>query len=218
MPLRQAKNWVIQPPAPQALFDQIPEHPLLVQVLYNRGVATPEAVRAFLTHDDAVQDNPYRLKDMTEAVARLVRAIERGETICVYGDFDADGVTALSHACCQSRADIASFLISSGANPSLVDQDGVGPLLFACERGLVDVARQLIEKGANVSQADKTGDTPLHVACVTRLISTAVLLVQHGAPADAVNAKGQSPINLCKGAGAPLAEVLAAMNARARER
>ncbi len=94
MPLRQAKNWVIQPPAPQALLDQIPEHPLLVQVLYNRGVATPDAVRAFLTHDDAVQDNPYRLKDMTEAVARLVRAIERGETICVYGDFDADGVTA----------------------------------------------------------------------------------------------------------------------------
>jgi single-stranded-DNA-specific exonuclease len=63
-------------------------------VLYNRGLQSSEDVKAFLTLDDAVRENPYKLIDMTPAVTRLIRAIETGETICVYGDFDADGVTA----------------------------------------------------------------------------------------------------------------------------
>lgn len=130
MPLHQTKNWVIQPPAPQSFLDNTPEHRLLVQVLYNRGVTTPEAVRAFLAHDDAVQENPYKLKDMAEAVTRLVRAIERGETICVYGDFDADGVT--------STALLVTALQAAGGRvgpyiPDRVDE-GYGLNLEAIER------------------------------------------------------------------------------------
>lgn len=94
MVLVQSKNWVIYPPAPTSLLEQVPEHQLLTQVLYNRGLETADDMRAFLQLDDAIRENPYKLKDMTVAVARIVRAIETGETICVYGDFDADGVTA----------------------------------------------------------------------------------------------------------------------------
>ena len=94
MLLQQAKNWVIYPPAPQSLIESVPEHRLLVQVLYNRGLNTAADINAFLRGIDAVQENPYKLRDMTPAVARIVEAIDRGETICVYGDFDADGVTA----------------------------------------------------------------------------------------------------------------------------
>jgi len=130
MPLHQTKNWVIQPPAPPSLLDNTPEHRLLVQVLYNRGVKTPEAVRAFLTHADAVQENPYKLKDMAEAVTRIVQAIERGETICVYGDFDADGVT--------STALLVTALQAAGGRvgpyiPDRVDE-GYGLNLEAIER------------------------------------------------------------------------------------
>ncbi|MBX3012447.1 MAG: single-stranded-DNA-specific exonuclease RecJ [Caldilineaceae bacterium] len=91
---QQAKNWVIQPSAPAALVASVPEHPLLVQVLYNRGLTSAAEIQAFLRGVDAVQENPYKLRDMTPAVARIIEAIDRSETICVYGDFDADGVTA----------------------------------------------------------------------------------------------------------------------------
>ena len=88
------KHWRLCEPAPAALLASTPEHPLLVQVLYNRGLRTRDEVAAFLQDSDAVRENPYRLRDMVPAVARIVRAIERGETMCVYGDFDADGVSA----------------------------------------------------------------------------------------------------------------------------
>lgn len=90
----QAKNWKLFEPAPPTFLDAVPEHPILAQVLYNRGLRTPDEVRAFLTDADAVVENPFRLPDMAPAVHRIVRAIEAGEIICVYGDFDADGVSA----------------------------------------------------------------------------------------------------------------------------
>ena len=90
----QGKHWKMYPPAPKEFLRAIPEHPLLLQVLYNRGLRTPERVSEFLVSEDAVVENPYALGDMRPAVARILQAIERRETICVYGDFDADGVCA----------------------------------------------------------------------------------------------------------------------------
>lgn len=92
--IEPSQRWVLYPPAPEALLGAVPEHPLLLQVLYNRGLRTPEEMRNFLDDAEAVRDDPYRLCDMDAAVARIVQAIERKEIICVYGDFDADGVTS----------------------------------------------------------------------------------------------------------------------------
>jgi single-stranded-DNA-specific exonuclease len=130
MPLRQHKRWEIYDPAPPAFLDAVPEHPLLVQVLYNRGLRTGDEVLAFLNRTDAVRENPYRLRDMSEAVIRLVRAIEKGETICVYGDFDADGVS--------STALLVTALQAAGGRvgpyiPDRVDE-GYGLNLEAVER------------------------------------------------------------------------------------
>ena len=92
--MRLQPKWVVAPAAPAAFLQSVPEHPLLAQVLYNRGLTTAAEVRAFLEGEDAVAVNPYRLKDMAPAVQRIVRAIRSGETICVYGDFDVDGVSS----------------------------------------------------------------------------------------------------------------------------
>jgi len=67
--------------------------PLLAQVLCNRGITEQAAASDFLTGRMAV-DDPFLLKGMDRAVPRLQRAICRREKIAVYGDFDADGVTA----------------------------------------------------------------------------------------------------------------------------
>lgn len=92
--LAPAKQWNLHPPAPDAFLQSSPEHPVLLQLLYNRGLRDASAVQAFLHDPDAVQENPFRLTDMPAAVARIVQAIEKQEVICVYGDFDADGVTS----------------------------------------------------------------------------------------------------------------------------
>ncbi len=90
----QGKRWQVAPPAPPSHLARFPDlPPLIIQVLYNRGISTPQDVRDFLAGRFA-PDNPFRLKGMGEAVTRLRRAIRAGEPIAVYGDFDADGVTA----------------------------------------------------------------------------------------------------------------------------
>ena len=75
----------------QALLPDLP--PLLAQVLCNRGTTDPAAASDFLAGRVTV-DDPFLLKGMNRAVPRLHQAIYHGQKIAVYGDFDADGVTA----------------------------------------------------------------------------------------------------------------------------
>lgn len=87
-------KWQLYPPSPEAHLAKFPDlSPLLVQCLYNRGLTTPDEVHLFLT-GEYEEGDPFRLKGMTEAVTRIRRAIRGHELIAVYGDFDADGITA----------------------------------------------------------------------------------------------------------------------------
>lgn len=73
----------------------VPGVPELVgRVLAARGIVGEEEARAFLRCDPGLFQDPFQMKDMDRAVARLRLALERGETIAVYGDYDVDGVTA----------------------------------------------------------------------------------------------------------------------------
>ncbi|MBN1136085.1 MAG: single-stranded-DNA-specific exonuclease RecJ [Anaerolineae bacterium] len=67
--------------------------PLLAQVLCGRGITDPSAASDFLASRVTI-DDPFLLEGMNRAVPRLHQAIYRGQKIAVYGDFDADGVTA----------------------------------------------------------------------------------------------------------------------------
>jgi single-stranded-DNA-specific exonuclease len=88
------KRWQVAPPPPPDHTARFPGlSPLIVQLLYNRDLSTPPEVQAFLK-GDWPEDNPFRLKGMNEAVTRLRQAIRQRELIAIYGDFDADGVTA----------------------------------------------------------------------------------------------------------------------------
>ncbi|HLE80548.1 MAG TPA: DHH family phosphoesterase, partial [Dehalococcoidia bacterium] len=92
-PMGLRKRWHILPVAPSQQFSALPHlSPLVVQVLYNRGLREPGEVDAFLYDIQGLEADPFLLSDMEPAVARLRRAVERDETVGVFGDFDVDGV------------------------------------------------------------------------------------------------------------------------------
>lgn len=89
-----AKRWDIAPAVSRRQLDRLSHlHPLLVQILFNRGVTGPEEADAFLNSRTRF-DDPFRMKGVQAAVTRIRAAIRDGEPIVVYGDFDADGVTS----------------------------------------------------------------------------------------------------------------------------
>jgi len=87
------QRWQIAPQAPPSHLAALSDyHPVLVQLLYHRGIADREAVEKFLARNET--ETPF----MSEAVARIRQALKRGERITVYGDYDTDGVTATALA------------------------------------------------------------------------------------------------------------------------
>ena len=84
-------------------------HALLVQ----RGVSSADEARAFLSPGEEILRDPLLLSDMEKAVSRLRAALAKGERVCVYGDYDVDGVTAaaiLSLHLKSLGADVRTYL------------------------------------------------------------------------------------------------------------
>ena len=77
-----------------ALASEVGVSPFAAQLLINRGIETAVEARAYLYPTFDELHSPFRLADMDKAVERIHKAISRGEKICVYGDYDADGTTA----------------------------------------------------------------------------------------------------------------------------
>lgn len=69
---------------------------ICASLLCNRGYTTPELVSSFLRFDDIVMHSPLLLKDVEKAVERIQRALEDGERIAIFGDYDVDGVTSVT--------------------------------------------------------------------------------------------------------------------------
>ena len=96
------------PLAPSDFLEQYPEiNPVLLQLLFNRGLKEREAIRIFLENrldpektlligakPDLAFYNPFLFRDMAAAVELIIKHIKAGNLIIVYGDYDADGVTA----------------------------------------------------------------------------------------------------------------------------
>lgn len=89
-----AKRWEIASRCPKDVSASLSHlHPLLIQALYNRGIIDLAEVKSFLEPPVEFRD-PFGMKGMDVAIARIREAIRAGEQIVVYGDFDADGVTS----------------------------------------------------------------------------------------------------------------------------
>ncbi len=120
------------------------------RVLYNRGCTSAVAAKAFLDQSEEKMHDPFLLKDVDLAVARIRRAIERHERIAIYGDYDVDGVTSVSL--------LYLFLSERGADvgyyiPSRV-RDGYG-----VTKAAIDMLAK--ERGVNLIITVDTGITAI---------------------------------------------------------
>jgi single-stranded-DNA-specific exonuclease len=90
-----SKRWLIPPPlSPQADLALSVFPPLLRQVLFNRGYASAAEASLFLAAQPGFDPDPYQLTGLGTAVERIQSAVQRGEPVAIYGDYDVDGVTA----------------------------------------------------------------------------------------------------------------------------
>lgn len=95
--MRRRQRWRPYPSQPELVRDvsrrhQVPE--LVAQILLNRGLAQAGEIDSFLDPSLNRLLPPGGLQDLPSAAARLVQALEKGETIAIYGDYDVDGLTA----------------------------------------------------------------------------------------------------------------------------
>jgi len=76
------------------LAKQLHINNLLARVLISRGLEAPSEIKSFLHPRLSSIKDPNQLQDMKIAANRLKKAIQNNEKICIYGDYDVDGITA----------------------------------------------------------------------------------------------------------------------------
>jgi single-stranded-DNA-specific exonuclease len=88
------QDWTTKPIASQDIVDAFEMPSLWGQLLHNRGITTVSQAREFLSSSTYSISPPLITPDMNKAVTRILKAFEKNEIIGIYGDFDADGITA----------------------------------------------------------------------------------------------------------------------------
>jgi len=93
-------RWTLKPKSShekiKSLAAALKVSELIASLLVQRGIETFEQARQFFRPNLSDLHDPYLMKDMDKAVARIEKAIEKGENILVFGDYDVDGTTAVS--------------------------------------------------------------------------------------------------------------------------
>ncbi|NCB31593.1 MAG: single-stranded-DNA-specific exonuclease RecJ, partial [Clostridia bacterium] len=160
----------------------------LARLLYARGARTAAQMEAFLHPSDFQFHSPFFFFDMDKAVARIRQAKEKKEQICVYGDYDVDGVCATSIVlgCLQKLGVQAFYHIPSrhtegyGMHPEAVREIAAAgaSLILTVDNGVkaVDEIALAKELGMDVIVTD-------HHLCGEKLPAAAAILC-HTRPED----------------------------------
>jgi single-stranded-DNA-specific exonuclease len=167
------KKWIepqdIQ--VPQALQSTVGGHPLVAATLARRGFTDTEAAMAFLDPDHYRPAPPTDLPNMVKAAERIEQALRRGDKVCVWGDFDADGETSTT-ILVSTLQDLAA----SGGEPTIVyhiphRRESHGVNLTALER--------VIAEGSSLVVTCDTGVTDHEAIAVAQSHGVDVIVTDH---------------------------------------
>ena len=156
---------------------------LLARILVGRGVLLSDLETYLNPSLRALLPNPASLQDMTQAVARLARALTSGEQVAVFGDYDVDGA-------CSAALLIDYFRAAGGLEPLLHIPDrifeGYGPN--------VEAIQQLAAQGAKLLITVDCGTTSHEALAAARSLGMDVIVLDHHqAPLDLPNAMIVNP-------------------------
>ena len=160
------------------------------QVLYNRGCRDAAGARAFLEQSAEKMHDPFLLKDVDRAVARIRLAIKRHERIAIYGDYDVDGVTSVSvlYLFLSKRgADVGYYIpsrirdgygVTAAAIDMLAEERGVN-LIITVDTGItaIDEVKHARERGVDMVITD-------HHECHAELPDACAVVNPHRADCD----------------------------------
>jgi single-stranded-DNA-specific exonuclease len=173
-PVRERRWNIAQHDAERvaALARECAVSPLIASLLLNRGIDVAECARRFLYPVLADLHDPFLMLDMEKASDRLRAAVLGGETICVYGDYDADGVTSV--------AVLTGFLREIGADcfyhiPNRLEEG------YGLSRNGVLAAS---EKGARVIVSADCGITAFAEAELCATLGIDLIITDHHTPAE----------------------------------
>ncbi len=133
--------------------------PLTARLLANRGLDTAEKIKNFLERDAMELYDPFLLTDMDKAVERINRAVANRERICIYGDYDVDGVTStvlLYSYLCSKGVECEYFIperISEGYGlslPVIEKMKGRIDLIITVDTGVTAVAEAEYAKSMGI--------------------------------------------------------------------
>jgi len=168
--------WVVQPPRAEAeaLAQALDIPPAIARVLVNRKITTEEQAREFLFGDLTKLHDPYLMKDMEKAVARIGQALERREKILIFGDYDVDGVLStvmLKKALTTLGADVEYFIPER-----LTDGYGIKD----------EHVRIPVERGARLVISVDCGIKSVEFTARAREQSVDVIITDHHRPGDSL--------------------------------
>ena len=149
-------------------------NPLVSVLLTSRGITDIKDVQAILGDDPTPFHDPYLMTDMDKAVSRIKKAVETGERIAIYGDYDVDGMT--------SSTILALWLRSKGA-----DYEIYIPGRFDEGYGLNTIALDALkERGINLVVTVDCGITAVEEALHAKDIGLDLVITDHHECRDAL--------------------------------
>lgn len=162
------KKWVVSPcdrDAAATIAENCGVEPFAAFLLCSRGMTDEFEIESFLYDTDLI--DPYTLPDMEKAVERVNQALEDGERITVFGDYDCDGVT--------STALLYSYLSSRGANVDfyIPDRSGEG---YGMNPGAIDILKS---RGTNVIITVDNGISAIEEIAYAKTLGIDVVVTDH---------------------------------------
>lgn len=157
-----------------ALSEHLELGSVTASVLAGRGVTSVEEGRAFLSPSFAGMPDPFLLKGMEAAVVRLLDARRNGEMVCIYGDYDVDGISG--------TALLVSFLRETGIECSYFI-----PNRFDDGYGLnKDSLKRIIDLGATLIVSVDCGITSVDEAAFCSELNIDLIIIDHHSPKETI--------------------------------
>ncbi|RMI08672.1 MAG: single-stranded-DNA-specific exonuclease RecJ [Calditrichaeota bacterium] len=168
-------RWVIDHDVDEDEVDRLQKElgipRVLAHILLKRGIDSFEKARPYFRPDLGQLHDPYRMRDMDKAVDRLHRALENGENILVYGDYDVDGVcgSALLYL-------VLSHLVGSRVSYYIPDRISEGYGLS--QKGVQECA----DRGISLIVTVDCGITAVEEVAFARQLGLDVIVCDHHEP------------------------------------